>query len=106
MSRIINNGWLSSLDKDILNQKLAEKAKAYEEKRKFLDDLQETKGQPFKKFKKNMIRQEKNKKASTNTKNENSQHMLGGRKTIICELLGTGMILVMPVPLLSVHPRE
>ena len=32
--------------------------------------------------------------------------MLGGRKTVICEFLGTGMILVMPVPLLSVHPRE
>ena len=32
--------------------------------------------------------------------------MLGGRKTVICEFLGTGMISVMPVPLLSVHPRE
>ena len=32
--------------------------------------------------------------------------MLGGRKTVIFEFLGTGMISVMPVPLLSVHPRE
>ena len=32
--------------------------------------------------------------------------MLGGRKTVVCEFLGTGMISVMPVPLLSVHPRE
>ena len=32
--------------------------------------------------------------------------MLGGRKTVICEFLGTGMISVMPVPLLSVHTRE
>ena len=32
--------------------------------------------------------------------------MLGGRKTVICKFLGTGMISVMPVPLLSVHPRE
>ena len=31
--------------------------------------------------------------------------MLGGRKTVICEFLRTGMISVMPVPLLSVHPR-
>ena len=35
-----------------------------------------------------------------------SWQMLGGRKTVICEFLGTGMISVMPVPLLSVHPRE
>ena len=34
------------------------------------------------------------------------ERMLGGRKTVICEFLGTGMISVMPVPLLSVHPRE
>ena len=34
------------------------------------------------------------------------EEMLGGRKTVICEFLGTGMISVMPVPLLSVHPRE
>ena len=32
--------------------------------------------------------------------------MLGGRKTVICEFLGTGMISVMPVSLLSVHPWE
>ena len=32
--------------------------------------------------------------------------MLGGRKTVICEFLGTGMILVIPVPLLSVHLQE
>lgn len=31
---------------------------------------------------------------------------LGGRKTVICEFLGAGMISVMPVPLLLVHPRE
>ena len=37
---------------------------------------------------------------------ENPEAMLGGRKTVICEFLGTGMISVMPVPLLSVHPRE
>ena len=37
---------------------------------------------------------------------KNSGQMLGGRKTVICEFLGTGMISVMPVPLLSVHPRE
>ena len=36
----------------------------------------------------------------------NAGKMLGGRKTVICEFLGTGMISVMPVPLLSVHPRE
>jgi len=30
--------------------------------------------------------------------------MLGGLKTVIC-VFGTGMISVMPVPLLSVHPR-
>ena len=35
-----------------------------------------------------------------------AREMLGGRKTVICEFLGTGMISVMPVPLLSVHPRE
>ena len=35
-----------------------------------------------------------------------AEKMLGGRKTVICEFLGTGMILVMPVPLLSVHPQE
>ena len=29
----------------------------------------------------------------------------GGRKTVICEFPGTGMISVMPVPLLSAHPR-
>ena len=34
------------------------------------------------------------------------KRMLGGRKTVIFEFLGTGMISVMPVPLLSVHPRE
>ena len=34
------------------------------------------------------------------------RRMLGGHKTVICEFLGTGMISVMPVPLLSVHPRE
>ena len=34
------------------------------------------------------------------------RRMLGGRKTVICEFLGTGMISVMPVPLLSVHPQE
>lgn len=32
--------------------------------------------------------------------------MLGGRKTVICELLGIGMISVMSVPLLSIHPQE
>ena len=32
--------------------------------------------------------------------------MLGGRKTVICEFLGTGVISVMPVPLLPVYPRE
>lgn len=32
--------------------------------------------------------------------------MLGGRKTVIFEFLGTGMISVMPVPLLSVHPQD
>ena len=32
--------------------------------------------------------------------------MLGGRKTVIYKFLGTGKISVMPVPLLSVHPRE
>ena len=37
---------------------------------------------------------------------KNPSIMLGGRKTVICEFLGTGMISVMPVPLLSVHPRE
>ena len=37
---------------------------------------------------------------------KDSAAMLGGRKTVICEFLGTGMISVMPVPLLSVHPRE
>ena len=37
---------------------------------------------------------------------KNGLQMLGGRKTVICEFLGTGMISVMPVPLLSVHPRE
>lgn len=37
---------------------------------------------------------------------KNAAGMLGGRKTVICEFLGTGMISVMPVPLLSVHPRE
>ncbi len=37
---------------------------------------------------------------------ENPRPMFGGRKTVICEFLGTGMISVMPVPLLSVHPRE
>ena len=31
--------------------------------------------------------------------------MLGGRKTVICEFLGTGMISVIPVPLLAVHPQ-
>ena len=35
-----------------------------------------------------------------------ARRTLGGRKTVICEFLGTGMISVMPVPLLSVHPRE
>ena len=35
-----------------------------------------------------------------------AEAMLGGRKTVICEFLGTGMISVMPVLLLSVHPRE
>ena len=38
--------------------------------------------------------------------NKNAGQMLGGRKTVICEFLGTGMISVMPVPLLSVHPQE
>lgn len=31
---------------------------------------------------------------------------LGARKTVIIDFLGTGMIPVMPVPLLVVHPRE
>ena len=35
-----------------------------------------------------------------------SEGMLGGRKTVIFEFLGTGMISVMPVPLLPVHSRE
>ena len=30
---------------------------------------------------------------------------LVGRKTVICEFLGTGMISVIPVPLLAVHPQ-
>ena len=34
------------------------------------------------------------------------RQMLGGRNTVICKFLGTGMISVMPVLLLSVHPRE
>ena len=37
---------------------------------------------------------------------EKPDGMLGGRKTVICEFLGTGMMSVMPVPLLLVHPRE
>ena len=32
--------------------------------------------------------------------------MLSGRKTVIGEFFGTGMISVMPVPLLSIHPQE
>ena len=36
---------------------------------------------------------------------EKALEKLGGRKTVIFEFLGTGMISVMPVPLLSVHPR-
>ena len=37
---------------------------------------------------------------------QKARQMLGGRKTVICKFLGAGMISVMPVPLLSVHPRE
>lgn len=32
--------------------------------------------------------------------------MLGGRKTVICEFLGTGMISVIPISLLSIYPRR
>ena len=43
---------------------------------------------------------------SSKSRRSQTEQMLGGRKTVICEFLGTGMISVMPVPLLSVHPRE